>query len=347
MKLGKFNVVSQGLALPLGSFEECRVADNGDFVFTKEEQRIEIKDGVDLTEFLGVKYILDIDNKRKSSRLNPNEKYNRMAQRNQKLFKTKPFRFLMRRKWGKKLLFMFFGKKKDADYKFPTHFEHIKKTDETRIENVNFLLEDKNILYMAHEKLDGTSATYILERKGKKYEFYVLSRNVRQMDVNQKCFHNDNVYWEMAIKYNIEEKMKNYLNAFECDYVCIQGEIVGNVQGNPYKLKDNDLYIFNFIDSDGIQHGSDLTKSIVDVYFGIKWVPLIYRNIILPDTMEEMKEMASGRSVLNQNVLREGLVYRGCNNNNLISDRKSTRLNSSHIQKVRMPSSACKQKSAT
>jgi intein/homing endonuclease len=77
------------------------------------------------------------------------------------------------------------------------------------------------------EKLDGTSSTYILERKGKKkFEFYVLSRNVRQKTPDQKCYHDKNIYWDMAIKNNIEQHLKEYLVANpDLKYVCIQGGV--------------------------------------------------------------------------------------------------------------------------
>jgi hypothetical protein len=35
----------------------------------------------------------------------------------------------MRRQWGRKLLFLFYGKKKDNQKSFPTHFPYVKRTD--------------------------------------------------------------------------------------------------------------------------------------------------------------------------------------------------------------------------
>ena len=43
--------------------------------------------------------------------------------------------------------------------------------------------------------------------------------------------------------------------------------------------------------------------------FGVKWVPLL-DVVTLPSTMIEMKEEAEGNSVINNKVLREGIVYR-------------------------------------
>ena len=59
-----------------------------------------------LTEKLGVKYAVDEDNVRKAASA---DKYKKMAQRHGNLFSHQPFRWLMKRTWGKKLLFIFFG----------------------------------------------------------------------------------------------------------------------------------------------------------------------------------------------------------------------------------------------
>ena len=157
MKLGKFNVISQGLALPVSVVPEL------------QDKELEI--GTNVTELLGVTYSVEEDNHRKSKNGDPNAKYKSMASRHQKLFKTKPFRWLMKRAWGRKLLFAFFGRKKDKPLQFPTHFPFIHKTDEGRCENCPWVLENKEP-YIVTTKVDGTSSTYILERKKKnKYEF--------------------------------------------------------------------------------------------------------------------------------------------------------------------------------
>ena len=92
-------------------------------------------------------------------------------------------------------------------------------------------------------------------------------------------------------------------------YVCIQGEGVGSVQGNPLKLEENDLYVFNFITSDIGRWPSSLGKEFIEP-LGFKWVPILDENYILPDDLEEFKVYADGKSVVNPNVLREGLVLR-------------------------------------
>ena len=287
-------VFSQGLLMPIALFPEIKAAE----VHT------------DVTDLLGIKYAVDEDNERKANKVNKDKKYQSMAARNAKLFKKPFFRWLMRRKWGRKLLFVFFGKKKDNPRGWPTHFEFIHKTDEERCENMPWVLGYERPLIVT-EKLDGTSTTFILERKGRnKYEFYVLSRNVRQADENQECYHDHNIYWDLAFKYDIENKMRAFMEENpHLTYVCIQGEGVGSVQGNPLKLKEDDLYVFNFIDSEKGRHSSVAGKSIIESW-DMKWVPILDICYMVPNDMEEFKQFATAKSVVNPNVMREGVVLR-------------------------------------
>ena len=289
MKLGKFNCISQGLAMPQSAFKELAG----------------LSEGTDVTDILGIKYSVQEDNTRKGNG-DPNAKYKSMAARHQKIFKQKWARWMMRRSWGRKIMFFFFGKKKDNPRGFPTF---VSKTDEERVENQPWRIGDGKT-YLATEKLDGTSCTYALERKGRnKFEFYVCSRNVRQQDEKQECYHDHNIYWDLAFKYNIEQHLKDFLNQFpQLKWVCIQGEGVGSVQGNPLKLTEDDLYVFNFKESQTGRWSSMAGAGQVREW-GMKWVPIL-GEVQMPDTMEELKVLATGKSKVNPEVMREGIVYR-------------------------------------
>lgn len=289
MKLGKFNCISQGLAMPQSAFKELTG----------------LSEGTDVTDILGIKYSVQEDNARKGNG-DPNAKYKSMAARHQKIFKKKWARWMMRRSWGRKVMFFFFGKKKDNPRGFPTF---VSKTDEERVENQPWRIGDGKT-YLATEKLDGTSCTYALERKGRnKFEFYVCSRNVRQQDEKQECYHDHNIYWDLAFKYNIEQHLKDFLNQFpQLKWVCIQGEGVGSVQGNPLKLTEDDLYVFNFKESQTGRWSSMAGAGQVREW-GMKWVPIL-GEVQMPDTMEELKVLATGKSKVNPEVMREGIVYR-------------------------------------
>lgn len=288
-------VYSQGLIMPLSDFPEL-----------KDKEIHE-----DVTKLLGITYYVEEDNARKA-KSNPNEKYNRMAARHRNLAKKPWFKWLMKRLWGRKLLFVFLGNAKDKPKQFPSW---IKKTDEDRIENVMWMLDDKEP-YVITEKIDGTSTTAFLDTTGKKPDFGVCSRNVRQMDENQENYvsqMNDcpNVYWEMVFKYNMEDTLKKIAKEYKVDRVVLQGETYGlAVQGNKYKLDERRFAAFNLV-FDSVRLGSIQAKEILDKY-DIPFVPIIEDDYILPnqDEFEEFKKSADGKSMINKKCLREGFVYR-------------------------------------
>jgi hypothetical protein len=289
MKLGKFKVISQGLALPISLFPEL------------SDKAI----GSDVTESLKITYSCEEDIKRKSNNIDSNAKYKSMARRHKKFFSRPLVRKIMRYKFGRKIMFLFFGRKKDNPKEFP---KWIVKTDETRIENAPFYLESTD-KWIKTEKLDGTSCTFAVDRiKKNKFEFIVCSRNVRQADRNQETYHESNVYWELADKYGIETILAKFATENGYNRVVLQGEGVGSVQGNPYKMKENKLFVFNLI-VDGVRLGTvDMAKFCEQN--GLKNVPIIDTEYVLPKTMEEMKLEADGYSEINPKVKREGFVYR-------------------------------------
>ena len=291
MKLGKKfgSPISQGLALPLNEFPE--IADK--------------KIGTDVTEALKITYYSVEDQKRKSNNPNPDAKYRSMAARHPKLAKKKWFKWMMKKNWGKKLLFFLLGKKNDKPLTFP---DWIVKTDETRVENIPWILDSKEP-WVQTEKCDGTSCTYAVNRlKKDKYEFIVCSRNVRQADRNQACYHESNIYWELADKYSIEEILTSFAKEHNYDRVVLQGEGVGSVQGNPYKLEENRLYCFNLVING--ERISTLKLQEFCKNNGLECVPVIDIAYELPHDMESMKLEADGMSVINPQVKREGFVYR-------------------------------------
>jgi len=313
--------ISQGLLMSAANFGWTigHMMDKNNIPFIMEDDQKTIHYINDesrfLTKQLGVTYAVAEDNTRKASSV---DKYKKMAQRHGKLFSKQPFRWLMKRTWGKKLLFVFFGKKKDKNTNFPTHFPFVKKTDQERCENMTWVLNDKTP-FIVTQKCDGSSGTYILEKKknlfGTKYEFYVCSRNVRQLTPGQKSFYDENYYWECAIKYDIKNKLKDYLEKHPyLNYVCWQGEICSpKIQNNPHGLTETHLFCFHMIDS---KIGKYDIRDAVKIWkeYNMETVPIINENYILPDDFEEFKLTADGMydsSVCEgkKNQKREGFVY--------------------------------------
>ena len=257
-----------------------------------------------LTKRLGVTYAVAEDNARKSGSM---DKYKKMAQRRPKLFAKKPIRWLMRRNWGKKLLFVLFGKKKDKKSGWPAW---VKKTDEERVQNMPWILQNKEP-WIATEKIDGTSTTFTMKRgKFGKFDLYVCSRNVVFDKPDKACFYDSNVYLEMAEKYDIENALKDILKSNpELEWVTIQGETYGpGIQKRDYSATEHEFAAFNFITSTEGRWNSLKAKELLSFY-DIPWVPIIDKEFILPDTVEELLDIATDMSVIDGGM-REGLVFR-------------------------------------
>ena len=294
-KYFKGTVISQGLLM---AFED----------FGWAEDKYEV--GTFLTKELEVIYSVEEDNKRKSNIT----KYDKMYQRHLKLFKKhKILREIFQYKLGKKILFIFLGKKRDTR-NWPAW---VVKTDEERVQNMPFLFPgDPNKKWVVTEKIDGTSTTFTMKGRKKKEEFYICSRNVNfdKPEKAENCFYETNVYIEMAEKYNMESVLRNILeNHPEFEFVTIQGETYGaNIQKRDYGLTGHDFMAFNLIF--GYKDGRverlnpiDMTSILVNTY-NIPCVPVL-DTIILPETMDEMIAYANGKSLVDGGM-REGVVLR-------------------------------------
>ena len=294
-KYFKGTVISQGLLM---AFED----------FDWAEDKYEV--GTFLTKELEVTYAVEEDNKRKSNIT----KYDKMYQRHLDLFKKyKILRKIFKTNIGKKILFIFLGKKRDTR-NWPAW---VVKTDEERVQNMPFLFPgDPDKKWVVTEKIDGTSTTFTMKGRKKKEEFYICSRNVNfdKPEKAENCFYETNVYIEMAEKYNMESVLRNILeNHPEFEFVTIQGETYGaNIQKRDYGLTGHDFMAFNLIF--GYKDGRverlnpiDMTSILVNTY-NIPCVPVL-DTIILPETMDEMIAYANGKSLVDGGM-REGVVLR-------------------------------------
>lgn len=294
--------ISQGIVFHLKDFPEIT----------------EVKEGLDVTSILRITKIATDEERRLAKEekgIDPAKiKLSRIYQHHKKFANSKFGKWCLAHKFSRKIVLWLLGGKKPKPLAFPTHLTS--KTDEVRIENAPWLLGTGP--WVVTEKLDGSSATYILEKKRCRYEFYVCSRNVRQMDVDQKNWYKEvetNIYWEQAIKYNLQSKMKDIFKMLGCKKTLVlQGEVVGpKVQATPYGLKERDLYLFN-LKIDGVRKS---TYELFEIarFSGLQTVPILDMIPKLPETMEEMKALAEGRSMIGE-CAREGLVYRDPDGNN-------------------------------
>ncbi len=268
MKLG--SVYSQGICFPLSILPDSKY-----------------EVGEDVTDIIGIhQYEPTMDKDPNTNNMN-----------------TKNKSWLMKFKWYRKL----FGKfNKKYDDSFPTAY--VSKTDEERIQNCPWYLDNKDIKWVATEKVDGSSGTFLMIRHRHKFkkdtfEFKVCSRN------KTLAPHDGSAYWFVAEKYDIENKLKKLLiDNNQDDWVALQGEVIGpKIQSNKYKIKEPDLYIFNVLTPQG------RTDSVAGAGFctgmGMKFVPIHAVDVTLPDSVNEILEVATGTSEIGT-TLREGFVYR-------------------------------------
>ena len=173
----------------------------------------------------------------------------------------------------------------------------ITKTDEARIQSIADQYEHyHNNVFCVTEKLEGASQTIYI----KGGNFGVCSRNLElKEDAN-------NAYWQVAKKFNIEDRLKSE----GLDNIVFQGELIGpGVQGNIYKLKELEFYVFNvFLIDKGEYLPYNSMKTVCET-IGLKCVPRIYQEFKLPSNIDELLELAEGKSSLAP-VEREGLVFR-------------------------------------
>lgn len=264
-------VVSQGIVFPLS-------------ILPKKNWNV----GDDVTDLIGIqKYEPDVYNQPVQKKGSPNFP-----------------QFLMRMKWFRKL---FFETRKDQRG-FP---RFLSKTDETRIQNLPHVFNDKETQYIVTEKIDGQSGTFFLEKKktwfGKQtFDFGVCSRNLRlwKKDITKP-------WWYVADRLGMEYILKILFKELEAKhFVAIQGEVISpQAQGNKYNVKEPHLYVFNLIvDGEKIEQrqAMEITQAT-----GIDWCPIEYVNFSFEniDTVEELMNYVDGNSQL-ISVLREGFVFR-------------------------------------
>ena len=163
----------------------------------------------------------------------------------------------------------------------------IPKTDEERIQNMSDVLCN----FYVTEKLDGSSVTYF-KKDG---VFGVCSRNLELLD-------NDGTQWKLARSLNLLEMPDNF---------ALQGELVGEgIQKNPLKIKGHEVYFFNAykIDAGRYLNFDDFVSLMSSL--NLKTVPIVNDNFALPTNVDEMLLIAEGKSLLNPNSEREGIVVR-------------------------------------
>jgi len=124
--------------------------------------------------------------------------------------------------------------------------------------------------FFVSEKLDGTSFTAFVDQ-----DFGVCGRN-----------------WQYA-----EDAKNSYWQA-----------VGPGIQGNRYKLKQQTLFVFNVFDIENYGYLEKDEMNSICQRLGVEVVPFIEVRKV-PETIEEILSLAEGKSVLNAQAEREGLVW--------------------------------------
>ena len=173
----------------------------------------------------------------------------------------------------------------------------IPKTDQERVQNLKKEIAGSvGKVFEVTEKLDGSSMTvYMIDGV-----FGVCSRN---LDLKES---EGNTFWRVARELNLENKMRILGDNF-----AIQGELIGEgIQKNPYGIKGQDFYVFDMYD---IKLGEYLKPEDCRInaeQLDLKHCPIIIDYGSVNHTIDELLELAEGKSELNVKTEREGLVFK-------------------------------------
>ena len=181
----------------------------------------------------------------------------------------------------------------------------IQKTDQERIQNLkeelDYWLREQHV-WEVTEKLDGSSMTVFL-RDG---EFGVCSRNLELKPSES------NSLWKVAVRNDLELKLRRANRN-----LALQGELIGEgIQGNPYKQKGQEFFLFDIYDIDTSKYLTPAERNAFVEEHDIKHVPVLAFGAELWDTLginsiDGILKFAEGKSVMGMiGCEREGLVFK-------------------------------------
>lgn len=178
----------------------------------------------------------------------------------------------------------------------------ISKTDQERIQNLLGHIEKyKEMEFEVTEKLDGTSAQFYYNGG----EFGVCSRNLEY-----KLEDKNNAFVRMADGLRLEEHLAKLGRN-----VSLQGELVGErIQKNYLKILGQRFYVFDVWDIDKQCYMPPIERrEFLAQLDGVTHVPTPCLRIRLFEeygSMDKLLEFAKGRSMINPQAEREGVVCR-------------------------------------
>ena len=169
-------------------------------------------------------------------------------------------------------------------------------TDEDRIQILPHIpLEYAGQSFVTTEKLDGSSGSFYWKNGA----FGVCGRNWEYYESPTNSF------WKFARQNFLEEKLgvlgRN---------LGLQGEIIGEgIQKNKYKLRGQTVRFFRMFDIDKYEFLPYHEMVEIIDYLRLETVPILDWNYILPASVDEILAYGEGKSQLNPQTEREGVVF--------------------------------------
>ena len=184
----------------------------------------------------------------------------------------------------------------------------IPKTDQERAQNLvqNIIgWYHLNLDFEVSEKLDGSSCT-IYFRDG---DIGVCSRN---LDLKED---EGNVFWAAAKN----DALIDLLSVLKRN-IALQGEVIGpKIQKNAYNLSKPTFYLFDIFDIDQNRYYTPSERNEFVKSFSVLHVPVVDKSTKLPShDVQDLLKFAEGKSTLNKNANREGIVFK-CHSDSSIS----------------------------
>lgn len=182
---------------------------------------------------------------------------------------------------------------------------YIPKTDQERCQNlteeIDLWIKD-NLTWEMTEKLDGSSMTIFWDGD----HIGVCSRNLELKE------NDTNSMWRLTKQLKLDSKLPEMGR-----FLALQGEIIGEgIQGNPYRLRGQEFYLYDIYDIDQGQFLSSTERRNLADQLGIKHVPVLSESVDLT-TVETLLKTAEGPSVLTTATEREGIVFKCLSNTDL------------------------------
>jgi len=155
------------------------------------------------------------------------------------------------------------------------------------------------------EKLEGSN--YSVTWSAAEEKFFVNQRRHTIVPLEN----NLHMFWKVTYKLNIFNLIRSIQSVMGWSNkdVTLYGEFIGpGIQGNIYKLSEHTVRFFDLL-VNGQYVDADVFNKIVDEKLR---VPTISTNTTLAEWLNNktIKEMSSGKSLLNNGTLREGIVIR-------------------------------------